>query len=81
MKKTKDLTTNEFMKYSKRAANAEVSEFAKFHSALNGYDLFTRKGIQIDKWDAWACGYTNADLILNNSSHKIICKQRELIES
>lgn len=45
----------------------ELSAYGKFHCALSGFDVYLN-GEKISKWEAFAAGITNANLILKNKT-------------
>lgn len=74
-KRFKDMNAVEFTKAKNYALNKTSSKFARFHMALNGYDLYF-KGEKVCKWEVFAEGYTNANDILKCNS-RISCVKRK----
>lgn len=65
--KFREMNQSDYNRFNNRAKGEPMSEYAKFHSALNGYDLF-RGEAKVDKWEVYASGYRNATLILSGKS-------------
>lgn len=55
----------------KHTVKKEYSPFAYFIEGTKGYDFKTKKGRQLDKWEVFEMGYTNAKKVINNKTRII----------
>jgi len=62
------------------AKKCEFSEGAKFMKALRGLKVYYF-GKLVDKWELWALGYRNAELIKMGLSDNIEVRRRDGINS
>lgn len=56
-----EMTDAEFSLMRRKAALIPVSPFAEFCKATKDYVFKTRTGSQLDKWEVWEMGYTDAE--------------------
>ena len=72
--KFKDLSDSDWDVLRNKASNTQFSPFAKFMFASVGYRFKSRRGYDLDKWEAFAICNSFDDIISGKSSVRAIKK-------
>ena len=60
------MTDKELKELRKNSNLSDLSPFAKFCRDTRGYSFETKNGYQVDKWEVFLMGYTNAHRVIRN---------------